>query len=361
MSINQATKENIPVAGNALLQLRKVPAEAAANLAKAAKEVQHELAENLRELGDEAITPDELRKKQLIEALAQTTANSNHKPIEKIKTTASIFDKVLDFISNEMVKYTTIGSMAINFLSAPTRLVEKGPIKDILNKISMIATKTHLLTYATAGVQSAVKQKNPFLVFSFAIEGVTALMKLSQIYLFRGLATGIDGAMASLKDRYKKASFKSMKEGFSHNWMGIREVVKETLTNPKLLLDAKGNHLGVVSGFFMALGSIFGVSVNEKIGGAVRDISGGLNDWGVYQIEDKDAKKSGFFYITGTIVDFIARVFNDPLANILGITEHSAFKRLKDMFHELAIALDRAGQYYFLRYNQKDDLKAKAA
>lgn len=269
-----------------------------------------------------------------------------------------------DFISQTLVRWTTISSAAINMLSAPVRLFDDdNPLKKIINYISMAFTKLHLGTYSVSGLCSAIRQKNPLLVFSFFTEGVAAFLGLRNIYLFRGIATGIDGAVAGIKDKYKKSNFSSYSEGWNHSIKAITtsfaEFLDQSSKNPLHLFQLDGPDIAIFASLIASIGGIIGMTINEKIGGTIRDVFGGIGDIGVFKLDSPIAKNSGFAYLGGSILDLAARVFNKGVANILGVNNAGAFERLRDAFHEAAIAFDRVGQFFFLRYNQQDDENLK--
>lgn len=265
----------------------------------------------------------------------------------------------MDFVNKKLVKYTTTISAITNFVSAPLRLFDDDHFgKRFANWLSMFLTKSHLLTYAAAGLDAAFKQKNPFLVFSFATEGIAAMLGLRTIYMFRGIATGVDGAVAAFKERFKEENpgqdykFKTFGESFQHGIGEFKKIMGEVIKNPSLLLSLDGAHTLVSSSIMMVAGAIWGMLVNDKVGGSIRDLFGGFNDIGLTRLEDPTARQAGIYYVMGTAKDFIARFFNDFTANILGISDVEKFKRFRDLFHELALGFDRIGQFYFLRYNQ---------
>ena len=266
-----------------------------------------------------------------------------------------ITDFIENFVATKLVKYTTISSALVNIISAPVRMFDDtNPLKKIINNISMLFTKGHLLTYATAGMDSAIKQRNPFLVFSFAVEGIAALLKLRGIYLFRGIATGIDGAVSAIKDRFKKVQYKTFSEGFFHNIEAVKQMGQEVLTQPKRIFE--GAHMATFASLTAAVGAVIGMTIQEQVGGFIRDTFGGIGDLGIFKFNHPLARQSGFLYLGGTILDLSARVFNKGLAAMLGVKNVGAFEKLRDAFHECAIAFDRWGQYFFLRYNQESDL-----
>ncbi len=265
-----------------------------------------------------------------------------------------------DFIGQTLVKWTTGSSALVNFLSAPVRLFDDtNPIKKIINHISMFFTKLHLGTYSVAGLLSAFEQKNPLLVFSFFTEGVAAFLGLRSIYLFRGIATGIDGAVAGIKDKHKKSHFSSYSEGWQHSLQAIKEAGKDFWIkfskDPTHIFKLDGNDIAIFASLLASCGGIFGMTVHEKIGAAVRDVSGAVGDYGIFKLDNPIAKQSGFFYLAGSIFDLSARVFNQSIASLLGVKNINAFEKLRDAFHEAAIAFDRIGQFFFLRYNQQND------
>ncbi len=264
-----------------------------------------------------------------------------------------------DFLSKKVIVATTLSSMLINMLSAPIHLLKNNPIKDVINKISMIFTKIHLLAYSANGLLCARRQKNPFLLFSFFTEGVAAFLGLRHIYLFRGIATGIDGAITGIKDKYKKSEFSSYAEGWQHSWNATKTTFKDFaskfIKDPMHITRLDGADIAIFASLLAAVGGLFGMTVHEKTGGTVRDVSGGFGDFGIFKLNNPLAQKSGFFYLGGSILDLAARVFNKGIASVLGVKDTEAFDRLRDAFHEFAIAFDRAGQFFFMRYNEQTD------
>lgn len=272
-----------------------------------------------------------------------------------------------EFITKKLPEYTTYSSALVNIISAPIHLFEdSNPLKKIINKISMIFTKIHLGAYSVSGIITALKQKNPFLIFSFFTEGVAAFLGLRKIYMFRGIATGIDGAVAGIKDKYKKSEFNSYKEAWDFTLMSLKHASSELLNklskDPLYIFKLDGSEIAIFASLVAAMGGFLGMTVNEKIFGAIRDIFGGLGDIGVFKLDNPLAKGSGMAYLGGTLMDLTARVFNKGIASVLNINNTNAFERLRDSFHEAAIALDRIGSLLFLKYNQEsdNDLKSNA-
>lgn len=177
--------------------------------------------------------------------------------------------------------------------------------------------------------------------------------------MFRGIATGIDGAVAGIKDKYKKSEFNSYKEAWDFTLMSLKHASSELLNklskDPLYIFKLDGSEIAIFASLVAAMGGFLGMTVNEKIFGAIRDIFGGLGDIGVFKLDNPLAKGSGMAYLGGTLMDLTARVFNKGIASILKINNTNAFERLRDSFHEAAIALDRIGSLLFLKYNQESD------
>ena len=270
-----------------------------------------------------------------------------------------------EFLSKKVILWTTLSSILINMLSAPIHLFKNNPIKDIINKVSMVFTKMHLLAYSANGLFCARRQKNPLLIFSFFTEGVAAFIGLRNNYLFRGIATGIDGAVTGIKGKYKKSEFSSYAEGWQHSWNAIKITFKDFATkfikDPMHITRLDGADIAIFASLLAAAGGLFGMTVHEKVGGTVRDVSGGFGDVGILKLNNPLAQKCGFFALGGTILDLAARVFNKGIAAVLGVKNPEVFERLRDAFHEFAIASDRAGQFYFMRYNEQTDQSLQTA
>lgn len=271
------------------------------------------------------------------------------------------------FIEKPLIKATTISSAAINLLSAPVRLFDDdNPLKKIINQISMFFTKAHLLTYSVAGLFSAIEQKNPLLVFSYITEGLAAVLNLGNIYLFRGIATGVDGMVAGIKDKDKRSHYQSYTEGWQHSVTVIKQVFstafEKLMTKPfKESFNMESDDLAIIASGLASLGGLFGMTVHEKSGAAVRDLMGAGGDYGLAKMDSPNASRSGFFYLAGSILDFSARIFNKGIAKLLNIQNIGAFAKIKDAFLEAAIAFDRIGQFFFLRYNQENEASLQEA
>lgn len=303
---------------------------------------------------------DQKLAREIMDKLSSVDQSST----EKKETESSI----KDFINNKLIATTTVISALANIMSAPVHMFdEKNPLRKIINNVSLLLTKGHLITYGISGLTTAFEQKNPFLVFSFLTEALCAGLGLRKIYLVRGIATGVDGAIAAIKKRSNITHYANFMEGFKHTFDQFKEVCKEMTSNQSKLMKFDAVHTTVLSSIMMVFGAIFGVTVNDKLGGWIRDVAGGFNDLGLSKLDEpnsnesankqsldsKDARRSGWLYFGGTVFDFVARIFNDSIASVLGIKETEAFNRLRDVFHELALAFDRGGQYYFLKFNQK--------
>ncbi len=274
-------------------------------------------------------------------------------------------DPVIDFVFNDLLKYTTCSSVAANLVSAPLYFLlnETNPIKKIINSISMFLTKLHLAAYSTSGLKMAIENKNPLFVFSYAVEALAALFGLRQIYLFRGIASGIDGMAAVVANsRLKQQVFSSYKESWNKLSKGIWDVTKEVFQDPQKLFNKDGVHKGVISGYLMSLGALFGMTVNDYMGSTTRDLAGGVNDYALTEDETSPIlRKSGWYYLAGTVFDLASRwIFNDYLAKLVPNSYRDSFIKMRDTFHELAIAGDRVGQYYFLKGNETNREKARS-
>jgi hypothetical protein len=289
--------------------------------------------------------------------------NNQNRPndnLEKLKLAETKLPQIINTLDKKVMPLTAFGSAMINFISAPIRLFEDdNPLKKLINNISMLGTKLHLALYGAIGMWTAHEHKNPLLLFSFAVECLSSLFDLRKIYLFRGIATGIDGAVGAFKDRYEQRNpdkdfkHKNYSEGLSTNLKLFKEILSELKANPKSLIELKGAPTLIASSILMVAGSIFGLTINDKIGASIRDIFGGFNDFGLTQLENKTARKSGGFYLLGTFKDLLARFFTADNAKLFGVTEIAKFERGRDALHELALGFDRIGQYYFLRFNQE--------
>ena len=271
----------------------------------------------------------------------------------------------IQIVNQKIMPTSAFGSAIINLVSAPLRLFEdSNPIKKIINSISMLSTKINLALVGAMGMYTAHEQKNPLLLFSYAVEALSTIFDLRKIYLFRGIATGIDGAVGAFKERHETQNpgkdfiHKNYTEGFQTCKKHFVDIIKEFYDsikkNPLSIFKPKGQHTLVGSSLMMVFGSIFGMTINEKLGAFVRDLFGGLNDVGLVQLDNsKTARNAGIFYLMGTFKDFIARFFNEANAEKYGIKEVEKFKRGRDVMHELTFAFDKLGQFFFLRYNQE--------
>jgi hypothetical protein len=285
---------------------------------------------------------------------------------EKIKEISSVETKTPDIIKmldKKVMPFTAFGSAIMNFISAPTRLFDDdNPLKNLINKVSMFGTKLHLALYGAIGMWTAHENKNPLLLVSFAVEALSSVFDLRKIYLFRGIATGIDGAVGAFKDRYEEKNpgrdfkHKDYQTGLKTNLELFKEIFNEIKKNPMQVARLEGAPTLVASSILMVLGSIFGLTVSDKIGASVRDIFGGFNDFGLTQLKNKTARKSGGFYLLGTFKDLMARFFTEKNAAIFGVTEVEKFTRGRDLMHELALGFDKIGQYYFMRFNQEGNI-----
>lgn len=293
---------------------------------------------------------------------------SHSNDIDK-KETKSITEKTPDFINTldkTVMPITAFGSAIMNFISAPTRLFDDdNPLKKIINKVSMFGTKLHLALYGAIGMWTAHEKKNPLLLFSFAVESLSSIFDLRKIYLFRGIATGVDGAVGAFKDRFEEKNpgkdfkHKSYGESLKENSKLFGEIFNEIKQNPMQIVKLEGAPTLVASSILMVFGSIFGLTVSDKAGALIRDVFGGLNDFGLTQLKNKTARKSGGFYLLGTFKDLMARFFTEKNAKVFGVTEVEKFTRGRNLMHELALGFDKIGQYYFMRFQQQGNAANK--
>jgi hypothetical protein len=298
---------------------------------------------------------------------AHKASNDESYEVSKERSSGkNTFIKLGEFIGDRLLGFSTGISASLNVVSAIFRLTEdSNPIKKIVNFVSMLFTKAHQILYSLNGLSSGLKQKNPILSFSFSLEGLASLFDLRKMYLFRGIATALDAIPAALENKTKQRFYGSYSEAWSKLWSAFKETLRETKNNPGDLIKefkqigASKNDSGektlVTSSLATILGSLWGLFINEAVGGSGRDFTGAFGDIGLFMKDDKLAKLSGFFYALGSGKDFIARIFNKKIANWLGIAEIDKFTRFRDFFHELSIASDKFGQLFFAKYNAQGE------
>ncbi len=270
------------------------------------------------------------------------------------KEDKSLFKTISNFISSKGVFFTTFVATALNVISAPIRALNiESPLKSLLNKASMFASKAHLLTYAFSGIESARDENNPILLFSFFLEGVSAcISNVRNLYLMRGIATALDALPSAFEDHSIGRKFSSYGECFTKSMATWKTIIKEFFEDPTVVFTKNKGHLLGISSIITIIGSILGLTVNDKLG-TIRDISGALGDVGLAMKKNKTIKASGFSYLFGSFMDGIARIFSRSTAKFFSDDLGQTFENIRNTFHEFAIALDRLGQYLFLRYNQE--------
>lgn len=267
--------------------------------------------------------------------------------------------KLTKFLVDKGILYTTVVSTAINFLSAPLRPFNvHNKLKEAFNKVSMLATKLHLVTYAFSGIESAIKANNPILLASFAAEGACALLgKVRNLYLMRGIATALDALPAGfekfISKKYGSNKFKSYGECWQKSCEAFTTMLGDFVKSPLGIFSKNQGHDLVVSSVITTIASVLGLTVNDKFG-VLRDFSGTFGDIGMARNKNKKLKFAGIGYFSGSMSDFIARLFSKDIAGkFISPSLSSIFENIRDGFHEFSIGLDRIGQYYFIRYNQE--------
>lgn len=281
---------------------------------------------------------------------AQTQVQQTNKPEKKKeKTFVKMF---FDFISNTVLKYTTGFSALLNVTSAAVRTIkEDSKLQRGINIASLLATKKHLLTYAASGIQNAFETKNPILLVAFVWESFASLISgVNNLYLLRAPGPALDQLPTALKAMTEKYfgsdKFETFGEGWQKSWHCIKEMTKEIFKNPSNLWKKQDQHLILFASAMTIASSALGVFVNEKVFGSLRDLFGCFGDWGLFVTKSDTAKKSGFFYLCGSLLDCVARFFK--------------VENIRSAWHEISIALDRIGQYFFIKYRQ-DEVETKVA
>ncbi len=256
-----------------------------------------------------------------------------------------------------LLPLTTHVSVGFNLVSAAIRLLGKeNPIVKLLNKLSVWFTRIHQVGYSVTGLGMALCKKNLFYVLSFGLEGLVALMPLRSIYLLKGLASALD-IVPSCIEKYTSDRFKQFSESLGKTWNGITKTVQEAIKNPQLLLtkDSLDKQWPIFGAALSILGNIVGFSGADTIGGGIRDIGAILNDFGLLFKNNATAKRSGKFYMGGSVIDLAANGVG-RYGQSKG-SSNGFFGNLRDALHEVALASDRMGQKYFIHYNTEKDLE----
>lgn len=313
---------------------------------------------------EESVNDDDLKLEQQDQDDYDDTP-SNPAGSSKPQEEPSLLDAISNFITGNGVAITTFVSTALNIVSAPLRIAkaDQSKLSDKFNKVSMFATKTHLIALAFSGIKAAIDEKNPLLVASYIAEGMCALAgNVRDLYLMRGLATALDPLSGAFAHKIGRG-FKSFGECTVKSWDAFSEMIKEILQDPLVIFKEQKGHDIVVSSIVTFCSSLYGLFVNDKVGGTMRDLSGALSDIGVYRLPSDKAQVAGISYIAGSVFDCIARFFSHDTAKLFSPDRKlgNVFEGLRNTMHEIGIALDRIGQFLFLRYQQDETAKAMAS
>ncbi len=292
--------------------------------------------------------------------IQRTRDHPEIKSINDKRTFKEKFEPVAKFVFNDLIKYTTVSSVLVNLVSAPLRLLnENNTFKKIINNISMSLTRLHLASYAVSGMKVAVDNQNPFFVFSYTLEALATLFGLDKLYVFKGIASGIDAMACIVSEKMlNQKVFSNYQEGWKKLSQGIWKTTVEVLKDPKKFFIKDGLHKGVLSGYLLSLGGLIGIRANDYMGSALRDVAGGVNEYAFTQNDSNPTmRRSGWYSLAGTILDLSSRlIFNNSIANLIpSKSDRDVFLRIRDALHELAIAGDRVGQYYFIKCNEAND------
>lgn len=298
----------------------------------------------------------------------QILDKSNSKPEQDFgpqQKEPGLLSALTKFITDKGIQITTFVSSALNIISAPIRALNiESPLKKWINHASMLASKTHLLTYAFSGLEAAIRDKNLLLITSFLIEGFSAVFSnVRNLYLMRGIATALDQLPGAFADHSLGGrNFDSYFGGLMKSFSAWGKILSEFIQDPSIALREQKGHMLGVSSVFMIIGSLFGLGVNDKIGGSIRDLFGALGDIGLTRTRHRDAQIGGWSYLFGSFFDFIARFFSSTTAKMFSGTRDigKTFEGMRNAFHEIAIALDRFGQFFFLRFLQDDSKPTEA-
>ena len=325
-------------------------------------------------LRNEDTAKTELNKnfEQEISDLSKAPENENFKVEEKTKKKSEgALAKFFNFLADKAVLWTTSVSAGLNVISAPLRAMpEQSMIKQFINKLSMWATRAHLFVYGLGGIKtSGIDNKNPLWLASFIMEswlGIDSKSKVDDVYLKRGYPTGLDIIPPGLEKYLQKqghhgSKFKTWTEGFTLTGKAFMALFKDIPKNPSILWKKKDGHLMILSSLMVIIGSTVGLTVNRKVGSLTRDIGGMIGDLALY-LKEKSFGMSGFFYLAGSIVDLIGSAMDKGAAQLLGISNSKIADGLHKGLKELALALDRIGQFWFLRGTQgRDSVSGGAA
>jgi len=236
---------------------------------------------------------------------------SSDKPIDKFWHFVKASDKV-----------TTALSVLANLLASYS-MFSKGLSGKISKKVSAIADKIFnlsFISYGLDGIRIGIKNKNPFTVFGFALEMISVwLSDTDTKYLVRGAATGTDQIWVAtdkklekvLPGKFAKGAFTNWSDGFKYVPQACWDLTKEIVANPvKTLFTLKNEGhqawLSTLGDISATVGYLF--TGWKEFFGPVRDAAGVIFDWAMILEDNILAKISGFFFVTESMLDFVARM-----------------------------------------------------
>lgn len=222
--------------------------------------------------------------------------------------------RVLDFIVDKLPMLTAKIAAFGNFTGGVLELFPFS--KSLISKIEKIttwATQLSFIPYGIKGIVNGLKKNNFYQAIAFVGEPIFAFLgDLKDIYLLRGLPTGVDQLPVATEQVTKEkygTKFPSMATGLVEvpkvMWQQMVEIIKNPIQ--KIFFENKG-HSALISSLGSMLASVgYMLTKNEKLFGPIRDISAFFIDWEMIRHERPRLRKAGWLFVMEEVLDFVAR------------------------------------------------------
>lgn len=285
----------------------------------------------------------------------QTALDLNKAP-EVRKTGEFSLEDARKIADNTSTFFTPVSFLATAIAGAMqiTNLPEsnKKAALDLSTKI----TQLFYTAYGSSGFLNGLKKKNVYQMLGFGGEAIFPwLGKLKDIYLLRGMATGLDQLWSATDprfaalNRFKNGTFPDLKTGFVEMSKELGNMIIEILKNPvKTLLTTKPKGHPIVASSVGNVISTLGFlsTKNSKIFGPIRDLSAFMFDIEMLFKDSIKERGCGALFIAESLFDFAARVMpTDGSKQFLSCMSHAVGR--------LALHLYKSSDTV---YNSEDEL-----
>lgn len=271
---------------------------------------------------------------------------------DKKDAVGSLTAGVLNYVFNKLPKHAALVAAAGNVIGGTLELFAPGKVRSYVEKINTFLTRFSFVPYGLDGIRNGIKKKNFYQAIAFLGEPIFAFMgNLKDIYLMRGLPTGLDQIPVATEQVTKKkfggkSSFPTWFDGLREVPLAALKLLEDLVRAPlkTLITTETGGHHALLS----SLGSMFATvlyltSGTEKIAGPLRDWAGFLVDYEMIFHENPRLQFAGWLFVAEEVFDFSARYVPERFRLCLNQFSHACGR----------LALENYKEAY------NDDLKAQ--